>query len=183
MKDLLQTNDLTIDNLNQLLTFAAQFKQNPYEQADLLKHETVALYFNKPSTRTRISFSTAVARLGGTPQVLGPHDLQLGRGETIEDTAQVISRYCRAFVIRTFSDDEVQRFANAASIPVINALTDLHHPCQSLADLMTLQERFGSLDLKVAYLGDGNNVTHSLMQAASLVGMKLWVATALPACG
>jgi ornithine carbamoyltransferase len=110
--------------------------------------------------------------------MVGPNDLQLGRGETIEDTARVISRYARAFVIRTFADEEVRRFARAASIPVINALTDLHHPCQSLADLMTLRERKGDpRHVKLAYVGDGNNVAHSLIEAAALSGLHLAVAT------
>jgi ornithine carbamoyltransferase len=108
-------------------------------------HEIIALYFNKPSTRTRISFETAVVRLGGVPITIGPADLQLGRGETIEDTARVVSRYARAFVIRTYADADVARFAAAATIPVINALTDLHHPCQALADLLTLREKRGDL--------------------------------------
>src|SRR4029078_10172156 len=114
------------------------------------------LYFSKPSTRTRISFAVAIRRLGGIAEPLGPTDLQLGRGETIEDTARVISSYLQAFVIRTFDQGDVERFAHAATIPVINALTDLHHPCQALADLLTLREHFGKLPgLRVAYFGDG----------------------------
>jgi ornithine carbamoyltransferase len=109
---------------------------------------------------------------------VGSSELQLGRGETIEDTAHVISRYAKAFVIRTFADEDVIRFARAASIPVINALTDLHHPCQALADLLTLRQRFQSLrGLKVAYLGDGNNVAHSLLEACALAGVDIAVAT------
>lgn len=178
MKDFLRTADLAAEDLDTLLDLSAHFKATPHAQASLLRHETVALYFNKPSTRTRLSFATAVTRLGGTPQILGPGDLQLGRGETVEDTARVMSRFNQAFVIRTFSDEEVGRFAAAATIPVVNALTDGHHPCQSLADLLTLRERFGKLaGLKLAYLGDGNNVTHSLMEAGALAGMTIAVAT------
>ncbi len=171
MKDLLKTSDLTRRDFEYLLQRSRRFKARPHSRREALAGETICLYFAKPSTRTRISFETAVARLGAVPVTLGPNDLQLGRGETIEDTARVISRYARAFVIRTFKDEDVERFAAAASIPVINALTDGHHPCQSLADLLTLHEHKGALDkLKIAYLGDGNNVAVSLMQACALVG-------------
>jgi ornithine carbamoyltransferase len=161
-----------------LLELAGKFRSDPYRRRSMLANDSVVLYFNKPSTRTRLSFETAVARLGGMPIVVGPSDLQLGRGETIEDTARIVSRYARAFVIRTYADDEVRRFANAASIPVINALTDLHHPCQALADLLTLRQKFGDLaGLELAYVGDGNNVAHSLIEAAALAGICLSVAT------
>lgn len=174
MKDLLRTADLTPGDLERVLDLAAAYKRHPHRQRTLLAGETVVLYFNKPSTRTRISFETAVARLGAVPIGVGPNDLQLGRGETIEDTARVMSRYARAFVIRTFLDDDVARFARTSSIPVINALTDLHHPCQSLADLMTIRERLGRLEgVKVAYVGDGNNVAHSLLEAGALAGMDV----------
>ena len=177
-KDLLRTADLSAVDLAALLDLSARLKSDPYAEAGRLRHETVGVYFNKPSTRTRLSVATAIARLGGVPQVLGSGDLQLGRGETIEDTAAVLSRYLQAFVIRTFSDEDVARFAAAASIPVINALTDGHHPCQSLADLLTVRERFGTLEgVRMAYLGDGNNVAHSLMEAGALAGMDVVVAT------
>ena len=175
---LLRIADLSADDLNALLALAASFKADPYLHRRFLANETVLLYFNKPSTRTRISFETAVVRLGGVPIGIGPSDLQLGRGETIEDTARVVSRYARAFVIRTFADDDVARFAASSSIPVINALTDLHHPCQALADLLTLRETRGDLRrVRLAYVGDGNNVAHSLIEAAALAGMSLHVAT------
>jgi len=178
VKDLLRTADLSVGDLEALLELAAAYKRHPHRQRGLLAGESVVLYFNKPSTRTRISFETAVARLGAAPVAVGPNDLQLGRGETIEDTARVMSRYARAFVIRTFADEDVARFARAASIPVINALTDGHHPCQSLADLMTLKERFGGLrGVRLAYVGDGNNVCHSLLEAGALGGLDLRVAT------
>jgi ornithine carbamoyltransferase len=177
MKDLLRTSDLARADLVYLLGRSRKFKASPRQRAGTLEHETVCLYFNKPSTRTRISFETAVTRLGGVPVTLGPGDLQLGRGETIEDTARVISRYARAFVIRTFSDEDVARFARSATIPVVNALTDGHHPCQSVADLLTLSEYKGALDrLKVAYLGDGNNVAVSLMEACALMGTHFSIA-------
>ena len=178
MKDFLTTADLTPSRLTALLDLAAAFKNNPDRERDLLRGETVTLYFNKPSTRTRISFETAIARLGGTPISVGAHDLQLDRGETIEDTARTISRYSKAFVVRTYGDEDVQRFAAAASIPVINALTDRHHPCQSLADALTLVEKKGDpKSCKIAYVGDGNNVAHSLLQACALLGGRISIAT------
>ncbi len=176
MRHLLKTSDLGARDLAYLLRRSAKFKAKPFARFGLLSGQTVCLYFSKPSTRTRLSFETAVTRLGGVP--LCPSGLQLGRGESIEDTARVISRYCAAFVIRTFKDDDVERFAHAASIPVVNALTDGHHPCQSIADLLTLGERKGALDrLKIAYLGDGNNVAVSLMQAAAVAGTRIALAS------
>ncbi|HSR51951.1 MAG TPA: ornithine carbamoyltransferase [Acidobacteriota bacterium] len=178
MKDFLRTADLTRRDLGLLLDMADRFKQEPYQHRTELQNESVSLYFNKPSTRTRISMETAVVRLGGVPVMMGPDDLQLGRGETIEDTARVISRFSRAFIVRTYSDDEVHTFAEWASIPVINALTDGHHPCQSVADVMTLREKRGDLSrLKLAYLGDGNNVANSLMEACALCGCDIAVAS------
>lgn len=177
MQHLLKTSDLTRDDLAYLLKRSAKFKAKPLGRQALLSGETVCLYFSKPSTRTRISFETGVVKLGGMPLFLGANDLQLGRGETVEDTARVISRFSRAVVIRTFEDREIERFAAAATIPVINALTDGHHPCQSVADLMTLEQHKGSLDrLRIAYLGDGNNVAVSLVQAAALAGTSIAVA-------
>jgi len=164
MKDLLKTSDLTRADFKYLLARAVKFKAKPYQRRTALQNDSVALYFNKPSTRTRVSFETAVARLGG-------------QAISIEDTARVLSRFVRAFVIRTFKDDDVERFAAAASIPVINALTDGHHPCQSLADLMTLAEQRGPLDkCKVAYIGDGNNVAVSLMEACAIMGTNFAIA-------
>jgi ornithine carbamoyltransferase len=178
LKDFLSVSMLCAEDLALVLGLAERFKADPYRRRTMLANDSVVLYFNKPSTRTRLSFETAVARLGGMPMVVGPNDLQLGRGETIEDTARVVARYAKAFVIRTYSDAEVRRFALASDIPVINALTDLHHPCQSLADLLTLRERFGQLaGLKLAYVGDGNNVAHSLIEAAALAGIDMAVAT------
>jgi len=177
MKDLLKTSDLSRADFKYLLARAVKFKAKPYQRCTALQNDSVALYFSKPSTRTRVSFETAIGRLGGQAISLGPNDLQLGRGETIEDTARVLSRFVRAFVIRTFKDEDVERFAAASSIPVINALTDGHHPCQSLADLMTLAEQRGPLDkCKVAYIGDGNNVAVSLMEACAIMGTTFAIA-------
>jgi len=178
MKDLLRTADLSQADFTRLLDLSQKFKDAPHHANQTLANDSVALYFSKPSTRTRISSETAVAQLGGVPIMMGPNDLQLGRGETIEDTAHVISRFCRAFIIRTFADEDVERFAAAATIPVINALTDGHHPCQSVADMLTLRQHRGDLaGQKIAYIGDGNNVTVSLMEAAALCGTSVAVAT------
>jgi ornithine carbamoyltransferase len=178
MKDLLRTADLSPGDFRRLMELTAEFKREPMRKRTLLANETVVLYFNKPSTRTRISFETAVARLGGTPVSVGPNDLQLGRGETVGDTAATISRFARAFITRTYRDEDLRTFAEVATIPVINALTDGHHPCQSLADLFTMQEEFGALPgRKLAYVGDGNNVVHSLLEASALAGSDLAVAT------
>jgi ornithine carbamoyltransferase len=179
MKDLLRTSDLTPESLHTLLDLAGEIKQNPLAHHGLLTGKTVVLYFAKPSTRTRLSFETAVARLGGIPSTVGPNELQIGRGETLEDTAHVVSRYAEAFVIRTHADDDVDLVAKAASIPVINALTDGHHPCQSLADLLTLKELWGgSLAGKhLAYVGAGNNVIHSLMEAGAMAGLHMTIGT------
>jgi ornithine carbamoyltransferase len=178
MRSLLRTADFDRDGLAQVLGTSVDFKRDPMLHYGVLRGETVVLYFNKPSTRTRVSFEAAVARLDGNPLSVGPQDLQLGRGETIEDTARVISSYASAFVIRTASDEDVRRFAAAATVPVINALTDGHHPCQSVADLMTLSEVWGAFDgRRVAFVGDGNNVAHSLVEGCALVGLDITVAS------
>jgi ornithine carbamoyltransferase len=178
VKDLLRTDNLGTDDMALLLQLSQGYKDDPLCHYDTLRGQTVVQFFAKPSTRTRISFETAVARLGGITITTGPADLQLGRGETIEDTARTISQYASAFVIRTYDDADVRRFAAAATIPVVNALTDGHHPCQSVADLLTLQEHFGTLDgCRLAYVGDGYNVARSLVEAAALVGVDIAVAT------
>ena len=177
MKDLVRVSDLSPDGLARLLNLAAAAKRSPHAWSGVLAGDTVVCYLAMPSTRTRLSFAAAVARLGGVAEFVGPPELQLGRGETIEDTARVISRYTRAFVIRTFADEDIRCFAENASIPVVNALSDAHHPCQALADLLTLREHFGSFEnLKVAYVGDGNNVAHSLLEACALAGIDIAVA-------
>lgn len=178
MKHLLKTSDLSPAECAYLLDLAAAFKAHPLMHHDLLKGQTVVLYFAKPSTRTRISFETAVARLGGIPSTVGAAELQTSRGETFEDTAKVVSRYSAAFVIRTYADDDIRLISEASTVPVINALTDGHHPCQSIADLMTMREIWGTLPgHKVAWLGAGNNVLHSLIEACALCGVDLTVAT------
>ncbi len=164
--------DLSRDEFEIVLKRATELKREPL--GDMLHGKTVALIFSKPSTRTRVSFSVGVHQLGGMPLYLSEQDLQMRKSESIEDTARVLSRYVDAIVIRTFSQADVFELAAAASVPVINALTDDHHPCQALADVMTVRERF--LDYKgrkVTYLGDGNNVAVSLAEACLYSQMHL----------
>ena len=145
--------------------------------ADALAGRSIALVFEKPSTRTRISFEVGVAELGGTPVVLRGDELQISRGESVGDTARVLSRYVDAIVIRSGSHEAVAELADASDVPVVNGLTSLHHPCQALADLLTLRERFGDLQgLRLAYVGDGNNVARSLAIAGERAGMEVVVA-------
>lgn len=178
MKDLLRTSDLSIDDMHLLLDLASELKANPLKHHGLLTGSTVVLYFAKPSTRTRFSFETAVARLGGIPSTVDSNDLQIGRGETLEDTAMVVSRYASAFVIRTFADDDVKLVAERATIPVINALTDGHHPMQSLADILTLKQKWGTFEgKKLAYVGAFNNVLNSLLEISAMAGLSITAAT------
>jgi ornithine carbamoyltransferase len=152
-------------------------KTRPHGFVEALRGDTLVCFFEKPSTRTRVSFAAAAERLGLLPLLLRPDELQLGRGETIEDTARTLSGYAAAIAARTFTQETVDRLAAASTVPVINALTDEHHPCQALADLLTLRERFGQLDgLRVAYVGAGNNVATSLLEAGALVGVDVVLA-------
>jgi ornithine carbamoyltransferase len=176
--DLLRIADLDREQLGHLLDLAARMKLQPNGWHDRHVGQTVACYFAKPSTRTRVSFEAAAQRLGLLPVMLRPDELQLGRGEPISDTARVLSSYCAAIVIRTFAQHDVEEMADAATVPVVNALTDEHHPCQALADLLTLREVHGDLHgLQLAYIGDGNNVAHSLLEAGAIAGMRVSVAT------
>jgi ornithine carbamoyltransferase len=175
-RDFLSSDDLTRDEQTRVLDRAAQLKAARAQQ-DLLTGKTVAMIFEKPSTRTRISFEVAIAELGGHALPLSSSELQLGRGETIEDTGRVLERYVHGVVVRTFEQERLTRLAAAASIPVVNALSDLEHPCQALADLLTIRERLGRLQgALLAYVGDGNNVAHSLLIAGALAGMHVVVA-------
>jgi ornithine carbamoyltransferase len=173
--DLLTIAGLGPVALAELLDLASLVKWNPLELRGSLAGGKVGLIFDKPSTRTRVSLEAAVWALGMLPIALRPDELQLGRGETVADTARTLSRYLDAITIRTFAHTRVEELAEYASIPVINALTDTHHPLQALADLLTLREEFGDLrELRVAYLGDGiNNVARSLAEAAVLAGFEL----------
>ena len=177
-RDLLRIADLDPARLDQVLELAAEMKANPIGWRSAQAGKLLVCLFAKPSTRTRVSLEGAAWRLGMLPVMLRPDELQLGRGESVSDTGRVLSGYAAAIAIRTFAQREVADLADAASVPVINALTDEHHPCQALADLLTLQERFGGLaGLRLAYVGDGNNVAHSLMEAGALAGMHVAIAT------
>ena len=180
-KDLLSLHDLSVDEIAEILELAADLKamqQNGIEH-HLLKGKTLGMIFEKSSTRTRVSFETGMFQLGGQALFLSNRDLQIGRGEPIEDTARVLSRYLDGIMIRTFAHSTVEEFAEWASVPVINALTDLLHPCQVLADLQTIREHHGKnlKGLKLAYIGDGNNMAHSLMYGCAKMGMHFAAAT------
>ena len=179
MKDLLRTADLSRADVDLLLNTAAEFAKNPLRSQDCLTNKTVAIYMTKPSTRTRLSSETAVAHLGGTPIFIRGDELQLGRGETIADTAKIISGYCDALIIRTFAQSDVDELGANASIPVINALTDDDHPTQLLADWLTIRETFGSdiKDRKFVYLGDGNNMSHAWLTMGAIMGAHVVAAT------
>jgi ornithine carbamoyltransferase len=159
-----------------ILDEADRMKKDRHAVRPLAGPRSVAVVFEKPSTRTRLSFEIGIAELGGHPVILDAQSTQLGRGETIEDTARVMSRYVDAIVIRTFGQDRIAGLAAASGVPVVNALTDLAHPCQALADLQTIREHKGALaGLTLAYLGDGNNMAHSLLLAGALTGMNVRV--------
>lgn len=176
-RDFLSIDDLSSSELQDLLADGARVKKAPRSFSQALNGKQVALIFEKPSTRTRVSFEAAVATMGGHAIVLRGDELQLGRGETIEDTGTVLGRYCDAIVIRTFGQDRLQRLAVASRVPVVNALTDYSHPCQALADYMTVAEHFKSFEgLSLAYIGDGNNVAHSLMFAGAKLGVDVRIA-------
>jgi len=177
--DLLRIADLDSAQFEYLLELAGKMKREQTGWRDVLRGETLAMVFEKPSTRTRVSVAAAASRLGLAPLALRPDELQLGRGEPIGDTARALSGFVAAIVIRTFAQSELDEFAQYADVPVINALSDLHHPCQALADLLTIAERFGSLPgRRLVFVGDGNNnVAHSLLEAGALAGMDVTIAS------
>lgn len=179
MKDLLRTQDLSRDDVELLLETAAAFAENPLRSKSALANKSVAIYMTKPSTRTRLSSETAVAHLGGTPIFIRGDELQLGRGETIADTAKIISGYCSALIIRTFAQADVDQLGAHTSIPVINALTDDDHPTQLLADWLTIRENFGKdiAGRKFVYLGDGNNMSHAWLIMGAIMGAHVVAAT------
>lgn len=180
-KDMLSIHDLSVEEVQEILALAAELKakQKVGIEHHLLKGKTLGMIFEKSSTRTRVSFETGMYQLGGQALFLSSRDLQLGRGEPIKDTARVLSRYLDGIMIRTFGHDRVEELAEYASIPVINALTDLLHPCQVLTDLLTIREHKGKelQGLKMAYVGDGNNMTNSYMYGCAKVGMTFVAAT------
>jgi ornithine carbamoyltransferase len=170
--------ELTREELRNLIARAGELKRGDSNSDRPLNGRTAALLFDRPSTRTRVSFEVAVNELGGDALVLKSEELQLARGEPVRDTAMVLSRYVQALIARLGDHDLIEELARHANVSVINALTPRHHPCQTLADLLTLQERFGELEgLRVAYIGDGNNVCHSLMLLGARAGVRVAVAT------
>jgi len=179
--DLLSIHELSADDVEEILTLAADLKakQKAGIPHPLLAGKTLGMIFEKSSTRTRVSFEVGMYQLGGQALFLSSRDLQLGRGEPIKDTARVLSRYLDGIMIRTYGHERIEELARYADIPVINALSDLLHPCQALTDLLTIREYKGKnlAGLKMAYVGDGNNMTHSLMYAAAKVGMDFAAAT------
>lgn len=180
MKHLLKMSDLSKEELYELLDLADQLKKEVKngEFKPYLKNKTLGLIFQKSSTRTRVSFEVGMQQLGGYPLFLNANDMQIGRGEPIKDTARVLSRYLDGIMIRTYGQDEVDDFAKYGSIPIINGLTEYAHPCQILADLMTIREFKGKLEgLKMCYIGDGNNMANSLIVGALTAGMSISVAT------
>jgi len=177
MTHLISVSDLTHEEVYEILDLAARMKEGRDQYMDVLKGMSLAMIFEKPSTRTRVSFEVAMTELGGHALYLNHADLQLGRSETICDTASVLSRYVHAIMARVYNHETVRELARCADIPVINALSDMEHPCQLLADLLTIRERKGDLkDLRIAWIGDGNNVCNSLILGSAITGMNLSVA-------
>lgn len=182
MKHLLSLHDWSPEDIEKALTLAEKLKKEQKEGIPhpLLKGKTLGMIFTKSSTRTRVSFEVGMYQLGGNALFLSSNDIQLGRGETIYDTANVLSRYLDGIMIRTYKQSDVEDLAKYGTIPIINGLTDLLHPCQVLADLLTIKEHCGSLKgKKLAYVGDGNNMAHSLMYGGAKTGMEVAVATPL----
>jgi ornithine carbamoyltransferase len=176
-RDFLTLRDLSPDEIRLVLERAVQFKSGVDANKCPLIGKSVGLLFEKASTRTRVSLEVGIYQLGAKVIYMNPREIQIGRGETIHDTAKVLSRYLAAVVIRTYSHDTLVEFASHSSVPVINGLSDLHHPCQALGDLMTILERKGRVKgIRLAYVGDGNNVANSLIEAAALLGINFTLA-------
>lgn len=177
-RDFLRVIDLSYEEILQIIRRAIDLKSGKDSFKCPLIGKSIGLIFEKASTRTRVSFEVGIYQLGANSIYMNPNEIQLGRGETIHDTAKVLSRYLDAIVIRTFEHEKVIEFSKYASIPVINALTDMHHPCQALADLMTIFEKKNGFEgVHVAYIGDGNNVAHSLIEGSAITGMKMTIAS------
>ncbi len=176
-RDFINIQNFSKDELEYLLGLTTRIKSEPEKYADRLKAKSIALVFQKPSNRTRVSFEVGVYQLGGNCIYLGPEEINLGQRESTHDVAKTLSRYVDGIVARTFSHQDVIDLAKEASVPVINGLSDLSHPCQALADIFTVKEKFGKTkDLTLAYIGDGNNVCHSLMFACAIVGINVAIA-------
>jgi ornithine carbamoyltransferase len=178
-KDFISIHDLTEEEFHTLIKLAQEIKGKPQDYSDSLKRKTLGMIFQKSSTRTRVSFEVGIYQLGGTGLFLSSNDLQLGRGETIGDTAKVLSRYLDGIMARVFAHQDILDLAEYATIPVINGLTDLNHPCQVMADYLTIVEKKGDTKgLKLAYVGDGNNMAHSLMFGGAKAGTHTTIITA-----
>ena len=175
INNFLSCSDLNKDQLLQVLVLASKLKKNDLKVST--QNKVLGLIFDKASTRTRVSFQVAMSRIGGTSVDLNPKTSQIGRGELIKDTARVLSRYCDVLAVRTFSHTDLDEYAKWSTIPVINALTDLEHPCQALADFLTIKEHFGNFnDLILTFVGDGNNVANSLILCGSMLGIEVRIA-------
>ena len=176
-RDFLTIWDLSKDEIENLIKRALELKSGADKNKCPLIGKSIGLFFEKPSTRTRVSFEVGIYQLGGQSIYLNPREIQLGRGESIADTARVLSRYLNGIILRTYAHSSVEEFASHATVPVINGLSDFHHPCQALADLMTIMEKKGRLkDIRLAYIGDGNNVANSLIESAARTGINITIA-------
>ncbi|MEW6739804.1 MAG: ornithine carbamoyltransferase [Nitrospirota bacterium] len=176
-RDFLTIWDLSKDEIENLIKRALELKSGVDKNKCPLIGKSIGLFFEKPSTRTRVSFEVGIYQLGGQSIYLNPREIQLGRGESIADTARVLSRYLNGIILRTYAHSSVEEFASHATVPVINGLSDFHHPCQALADLMTIMEKKGRLKgIRLAYIGDGNNVANSLIESAARTGINITIA-------
>lgn len=176
-RDFLTIWDLSKDEIESIIRRSIELKSGADKNKCPLIGKSIGLFFEKPSTRTRVSFEVGIYQLGGQSIYLNPKEIQLGRGESIADTARVLSRYLDGIILRTYTHSSIEKFASYATVPVINGLSDLHHPCQAIADLMTIMEKKGKLKgIRLAYIGDGNNVANSLIEAASRTGMDITIA-------
>lgn len=176
-RDLLSLQDITNDEMKKLLDLGSRFKANKGKLSNELAGKAVALVFQKPSNRTRVSFEIAIWQLGGKCLYLAPQEIDLGKRESVEDVAKTLSRYLDCIVARTFSHEDVVALAKHSSAVIINGLSDLFHPCQGLADVLTIKEKFGTAKTTVAYIGDGNNVCHSLLLGCARIGYDVAIAT------
>jgi ornithine carbamoyltransferase len=174
LRHLKTLDDISTSEMEEILDLAQRLKQDPAAYRDRLSGQTLAMIFQKKSTRTRVSFEVGMFQLGGSALFLGANDIQIGRGETIADTSRVLSRYCDLIMARVYGHNDIEALAKYATVPVINGLSDAYHPCQVLADLQTIQEKFGRLQgLHLCYVGDGNNMTHSLLLGCAKAGMSM----------